>query len=134
MKFSILYFCSKCGQIRSLLRFGHIYWWHFLCSDWLGPIVFSPGDSHTKGLLVVLHLGLEGVTKVDTDPKGRFVSFKVTLYNDWILCVYVPSGDSTREQLGRGRFLEGLQNYMKNKNKGNENKLILGDFICIYYV
>ena len=100
----------------------------------LGPIVFSPGDSHTKGLLVVLHLGLEGVTKVDTDPKGRFVSFKVTLYNDWILCVYVPSGDSTREQLSRGRFLEGLQNYMKNKNKGNENKLILGDFICIYYV
>ena len=27
-----------------------------------------------------------------------------------------------------GRFFEGLQNYMKNKNKGNENKIILEDF------
>ena len=27
-----------------------------------------------------------------------------------------------------GRFFEGLQNYMKNKNKGNENKIIIEDF------
>ena len=26
MKFSIKDFFSKCGQIRSFLRFGHIYW------------------------------------------------------------------------------------------------------------
>ena len=61
------------------------------------------------------------------------MSFKVTLSNDRILCVYVPSGDSTREQLARGCFLEGLQNYMENKNKGNENKLMLGDFNCTMY-
>ena len=29
-------------------------------------------------MLFLLHLGLEGVTEVDTDPKERFVSFKVT--------------------------------------------------------
>ena len=44
----------------------------------VGPHLFSPGDSHTKGLLVLLHPGLEGITEVDTDLKGRFVSFKVT--------------------------------------------------------
>ena len=27
-------------------------------------------------------------------------------------------------------FLKGLQNYMENKNEGNENKIILGDFNC----
>ena len=26
------------------------------------------------------------------------------------------------------RFLKGLQNYTENKNEGNENKIILGDF------
>ena len=31
------------------------------------PIFSSPGDSHTKGLLVLIHSGLEGVTKDDTD-------------------------------------------------------------------
>ena len=47
-----------------------------------------------------------------------------------VLCVYAPSEHSTREQLARGRFFEGLQNYMENKNEGNENKIILGDFNC----
>ena len=66
-------------------------------------------------MLVLLHLGLEGVTEIETDPKGRFVTFKVTPSNDRVLCVYACSGNSTREQLARGRFFEGLQNYMENK-------------------
>ena len=78
----------------------------------------------TKGLLFLLHLGLEGITEVDTDPKERFVSFKVTPSNDRIFCVYAPSGYSTREQLARARFFEGLQNYMEKKSEGNENKMI----------
>ena len=56
--------------------------------------------------------------------------FKITLSNDRVLCVYAPSGDSTRELLARRSFFEGLQNYMENKHKGNENKIILGDFNC----
>ena len=31
---------------------------------------------------------------------------------------------------GRGRFFEGLQNYMQNKNDENENIILLGDFNC----
>ena len=86
--------------------------------------------SHTKGCLSCLIWDL----KVDTDPKGRFVSFKFTPSNDRVLCVYVPSGYSTREQLDRGRFFEGLQNYMENKDKGNENKIILEDFNCTMWI
>ena len=44
--------------------------------------------------------------------------------------VCAPSGYSTREQLARGRLFEVLQNYMQNKNEGNENKIILGDLNC----
>ena len=61
------------------------------------------------------------------------MSFKVTPSNDKVFmcfCVYAPLGHSTREQLARGRFFEGVQNYMENKNEGNENKIILGDFNC----
>ena len=32
-------------------------------------------------MLFLLHLGLESTTEVDTDPEGRFVSFKVTPSN-----------------------------------------------------
>ena len=38
-------------------------------------------------MLFLLHLGLEGVTEVDTDPKERFVSFKVTTSNESSLFV-----------------------------------------------
>ena len=58
------------------------------------------------------------------------MSFKVTPSKCRVLCVYAPSGDSTREQLARSRFFEGLQNYMENKNEGKENKIILGEFNC----
>ena len=58
------------------------------------------------------------------------MSFKVISSNDRVFCIYVPSGYSTREQLARRRFFEGLQNYVENKNEGNENKIILGDFNC----
>ena len=33
-----------------------------------------------------------------------------------------------REQMARARFFEGLHIYMGNKNEGNENEIIFGDF------
>ena len=73
---------------------------HHIRNNWWGAIFFFPGDSHTKGLLFLLHLGLGGVTEVDTDPKGRFVSFKVTPSSDRVLCVYalgIAPGNSCLE-------------------------------------
>ena len=49
--------------------------------DWVPSFSLLDGDSHAKGMLFLLHLSLEGVTEVDTDPKDRFVSFKVTNSN-----------------------------------------------------
>ena len=105
---------------------------HHIRNNWLGAIFFSPGDSHTKGLLVLPHLGLEGVTEVDTDPKWTFVSFKITLSSDRFLCVYAPSRHSTREQLAQERFVEGLQNFMENKNEWNESKIYLETLIVLW--
>ena len=79
-------------------------------------------------MLAQLHLGLEGVTEVDTDPKGRFVSFKVTLSNNRVLCACAPSGHSTREQLIKGRFFEGLWII----DEGNENKFYLQTLILLF--
>ena len=59
-------------------------------NNWFGPIFLSPGSSHAKGFIAQLHLGLEGVTEVDTDPKGRMASFKVTLSNNRVLCFCAP--------------------------------------------
>ena len=56
-------------------------------NKWLGPFFFSPEDSHINRLLALLHPGLEGVIEVDTGPKRRFVSFKVTPSNDSSLCL-----------------------------------------------
>ena len=78
----------------------------------------------------LFHLGLEIVTEVDTDPKRRFVSFKVTPSNERVLCLFTPSRHNTRQQVVRGHFFEGLHNYMENKSEENENKIILGDFNC----
>ena len=125
-----LEFCRKQNKYISILTETHIKHDQILHirNNWLGPIFLSPGSSHTKGFIAQLHPGLEGVTEVDTDPKGRFVSFKVALSKSKVLCVSATSGHNTREQLVRGCSFERLQNYMENKCDGNENKIILGDF------
>ena len=97
-------------------------------NNWLGNIFFFPKDSLAKGLLVLLHLGLEDVAEVDTDPRERFKSLKVTPSNDRVLCFYTSSRYSTREQLVKESFFEGLQNYLENKCEGNENKITFGEF------
>ena len=70
-------------------------------------------------MLFLLHLGLEGVTRVDTDPKERFVSFKVTSMR---VSVCTPSEYSTREQLAGGRFFEGLLNICQIKMREMKGK------------
>ena len=82
----------------------------------MGPIFFSPGDTNTNGMLFLLHLGLEGVTEVDTDPKERFVSFQVTTSNESSL--FVPFQDIAPESswLG-GTFLKDYKNVCKIKIK-----------------
>ena len=44
--------------------------------------------------------------------------------------VCAPSGYNRRERMAGGRFFEGLQSYILNKNKGNENKIIIGELNC----
>ena len=129
-QYLVLQFCRNQNKGVSIFTETHITIGkiHYRKNNWLGHIFFFPEDSHTKGLHVLLNLGLEGVTEADTDPKGRSMSFKVTPSNDRVFCVYAPSGHSTTEQLARRRFFEGLKNYMENTNDGNENKIILGDF------
>ena len=120
--------CRNQNKVISILTGTHINYdqIHHIRNNWFGSSFFSFGDSHTKGCLSCFIWDL----KVDTDPKGRFVSFTFTLSNDRVLSVYAPLGYSTREQLDRGRFFEGLQNYIENRNKGNKNKVKPE---CLYY-
>ena len=87
-----LEFCRKQNKYISILTETHIKHDQILHirSNWLGPIFLSPGRSHTQGLIAQLHPGLEGVTEVDTDPKERFVSFKITVSNNrsLLLCPF----------------------------------------------
>ena len=87
-----LEFCRKQKKYITISTETHIKHDQMLHirNNWLGPIFLSPGSSLTKGLIAQLHPGLEGVTEVDTDPKGRIVSFKVTLSNNRVICFCAP--------------------------------------------
>ena len=87
----------------------------------MGPIFSSPGDSHTKGMLFLLHLGLEGITEVDTDPKERFVSFKVTTSNESSLFVPLQGIAPENSWLG-GAFLKDYKIICKIKMREMKTK------------
>ena len=81
-------------------------------------------NSRTKRLLILLHLGLEAVPEVDIDPKGRFVSFKVTPSNDRVLCAYalgiapgnsrVPKSPNLSNFPKFFHFVKKILNFSKN--------------------
>ena len=87
----------------------------------MGPIVFSTGDSHPKEMVFLLHLSLEGVTEVDTDPKGRFVSFKVTNSNESSLFVPLQGIAPENTWLG-GAFLKDYKIMCKIKMREIKSK------------
>ena len=89
-------------------------------TDW-ASIFFSPGDSHTKGMPFLLHLSLESVTEVDTDPKGRFVSFKVTTSNESSLFVPLQGIAPESSWLG-GAFLKDYKIICKIKMREMKTK------------
>ena len=89
--------------------------------DWAPSL--SPGDIHTKGMLFLLHLSLEGVTEVDTDPKERFVSFKVTTSNESFLFPPLQSIAPESSCVG-GTFLKDYKNICKINMR--EMKTIMG--------
>ena len=66
-----LEFCRKQNKHISISTEIHVNHdqIHHIGNNWLGPIFSSPGDSYTKGLLVMIHSSLESVTEIDTDPK-----------------------------------------------------------------
>ena len=94
---------------------------HHTRNNWLGPIIFSHGDSRTKRMLFLLYLGLEGITEVDTDPKGWFVSFKVTTSNESSLFVLFQGIAPGNSWLG-GAFLKDYKIICKIKMREMKTK------------
>ena len=94
---------------------------HHIRNNWLGSIFFSPGYSHAKGILFVLYLGLKGITKVDTDPEGRLVSFKVNTSNESSLFFPLQGIAPENSWLG-GAFLNVYKNICKIKTRDMKTK------------
>ena len=111
-------FCRNEKSVISILTETHINHdkIHYTRNNWLGPIFFSPGDIDTKRMPFLLHLGLEDITEVDTDPKGRFVSFKVTTSNKSSL--FVPlQGIAPRKSWPWDIFSKDYKIISKKKKK-----------------
>ena len=69
-----LRFCRNRSQVISIVTETHINHdqINHKRNNWLGRIFSSLGYSHTKGLFILLHLGLEGISEAETHPKGMF--------------------------------------------------------------
>ena len=69
----------------------------------------------------MVHLGLEGITEVDTDPEGRFVSFRVTTFNESSLFVPLQGIAPENSRLG-GAFLKYYKIICKIKMREMKTK------------
>ena len=97
-----LEFCRNQEKVVSILTKTHIN--HDLIqhkrNNWLGPIFFSPGDSHTEGMLFILHLGFEGIWGWRHWSKREVCVLKVTPFNESSLLVLLQGIASENSWLG----------------------------------
>ena len=65
-------------NIRFLSSYSIIYIYiYYIRNNWLGPIFFSPGDSRTKGLFVLLHLGLKKSLRLTLIENGSLCPLRL---------------------------------------------------------
>ena len=62
----------------SWINQDHIYQ---IRNNWLGPIFFSPGDTFTKGILVLLHPGFDNVNDMTQIQKADLC------FSRWLLLI-----------------------------------------------
>ena len=72
-------------------------------------------------MIFLLHLSPEGVTEVETDPKGSFMSFKVTTSNESSLFVPLQGIAPENGWLG-GTFLKDYKIICKIKMREMKTK------------
>ena len=72
-------------------------------------------------MLFLLHLSLEGVTEVNTDPKGGFVPFKVTTSNESSLFLPLQGIEPENSRL-EGAFLKEYKIICKIKMREMKTK------------
>ena len=64
----VLEFCRSQNKDISILTETYINQDHIyhIRNNWLGSIFYSPGDTFSKAILVLLHQGLHHVSDIDT--------------------------------------------------------------------
>ena len=100
-------------------------------SEWNGPIIFSHGSNHSRGVLILLSPNLNlKVDNVVTDKNGRYIVIKVELQETkLVLCnCYFPTRDKEKMQL---EFLEELHNCISKFQNTGQLFLLGGDFNTI---
>ena len=90
-------------------------WWHQRYLEaWSGTLVLQKPNTDIK-TLIEIHINHNQIHHTKIIEWGGFVSFTVTPSNKKVLCVYSPSGHSTRKQMSSGRVLKEFKIIMRMK-------------------
>ena len=99
--------------------------------DWAGPMFFSHGSNHSKGVLILIssHITMK-TDKVVVDEDGRYVIFKGELMGAKLMLgnCYFPTRDKEKMQ---GEFLERLNVRVSQLYNQDHQLLLGGDFNVI---
>ena len=79
--------------------------------DWGGPMLFSHGTNHSRGVMVLISPELKfKISRVEADEDGRYILFKIeTRGNEMLLAnLYFPTRDKENLQFDLLEKLERL--------------------------
>ena len=114
----------------SVFQETHLDYTHMqdIKNNWDGEFLISPGQTQTGGILILQAQNSPAIKDIKSDPKGRYILFRIKDSNDLVAAIYAPSGASKEKQTERTNFYKHFNKILKKYIKNKDNILLVGDF------
>ena len=97
-------------------------------NKWEREVSISPGTTFRDGILLLAKATAPKLRILRSDPKGKYIIFRVLNTNDVIINIYAPSGIIKEKCELRQNFFRNLNKQIDLHTKKEDNIILLGDF------
>ena len=125
-----LQFCRNAKADFSILQETHLGPNKFveIKNQWEGEVYISPGTTFRDGILLLAKATAPKLRILRSDPKGKYIIFRILNTNDVIINIYAPSGIIKEKCELRQNFFRNLNKQIDLHTKKEDNIILLGDF------
>ena len=125
-----LQFCENTGAEFSVLQETHLGLDKYIDikNQWEREIHISPGTMFRDGMLILARNNAPKIDILKSNPKGKYILFRVSDTTDVAAVIYAPSGILKQKQALRQSFFRTLHKQIDRYTTQKDTVILIGHF------